>query len=112
MKKTLALLISTIILCIIAVSLIFFFIEIRKPVVTRHEINLKVGDSCNLNISDIFLKSECNWISSDPKVASVDEKGIITGQKEGNTLITCTIEKKYKKYKFLFDIKVGAANNG
>lgn len=112
MKKTLPLLISTIILCLIAVTLIFFYVDTRKPIITRHEINLKVGDTCNLNISDLFLKSECDWISSDAKIASVDEKGIITGQKEGKTLVTCTIDKKSKKYKFLFDIKVDAANNG
>ncbi len=107
MRKTVTLLITTVLLCLLAVVLLFFYMESRKLVITEHEINIQVGDTYELHLSDIFEKSECSWISSDYEVASVDSKGIITGQKKGSALVTCTVEQKHKKYKFLFDVTVG-----
>ncbi len=66
------------------------------------EIKVKVIDSIQINYSSatIYIGGTLNmkatttnsnivtWESSDPKIATVDETGVVTGLKEGNAIIT------------------------
>jgi len=66
------------------------------------EIKVKVIDSIQINYSSATIyiggtlnmkatttnSNIVNWESSDPKIATVDEHGVVTGLKEGNAVIT------------------------
>ncbi len=66
------------------------------------EIHVKVIDSIMINYSSATIyvggtlnmkatttnSNIVNWESSDPKIATVDENGVVTGLKEGNAVIT------------------------
>lgn len=57
--------------------------------------NISVKEGSQLELAVIvkpssLAKSKFTWTSSDPSVATVDEKGVIKGLKEGTTVITVT----------------------
>ena len=64
-----------------------------------------IGDSYNLQIRlfPFGANSKVNYSSSNPSVASIDEKGQVTTKQSGSTKIIVTVDGKTKSY----DLKVG-----
>lgn len=55
------------------------------------------GETLPLYVVGHKNSSKVKWKSSNPKIASVNSKGVVTGKKGGNVVITATIGKeKYK----------------
>ena len=65
-----------------------------------YDFNIKVGNTKELNVIieppeaiNYIDYSDIKWTSSNPKVASVDSDGIVTGLSEGKTKITVKIRR-------------------
>ena len=63
------------------------------------------GETLPLYVVGHKNSSKVKWKSSNPKIASVNSKGVVTGKKCGNVIITATIGKK--KYKTEVDVIYG-----
>jgi|GEM_PF-6296739 hypothetical protein len=111
MKKTVILLVGVLIMCITAVVICCIYLATRKAIVTEHQICIQVGDTYDLNISDIFLDSECRWISGDTSIASVDENGTVIGKTIGNTMVSCIVVRNKKEATLKFRITVSQEGN-
>ncbi|TAH67236.1 MAG: hypothetical protein EWM47_09295 [Anaerolineaceae bacterium] len=62
-----------------------------KPTISKKTRNILIGKKYNLNINNKIAKSTYKWTSSDNKIATVDNKGIVTAKSKGVVDITCTI---------------------
>lgn len=71
-------------------------VKLNKKTVTVY-----VGKTTKLKVSG--TKSKVKWSSSNKKVATVNNKGIVTGKKKGTATITATVNKK--KYKCKVTVK-------
>jgi len=58
---------------------------------SSYEINLKVGQTCDAELTDIETDSGLIWMSSDSGIASVDDYGMITAVSEGTCTVTVVI---------------------
>lgn len=56
-----------------------------------YEINLKIGETCQAELTDSEIESKLIWISSDNDVATVDDFGNITAVSAGRCNITVII---------------------
>jgi len=61
---------------------------------------LEVAESLRLSVDDdLSVNTQMSWSSSDPTVATVNEKGIVTALATGNTVITVkSIDGSYTDY--------------
>ena len=62
-----------------------------KPEISKKSRNILVGNKYNLNINNKVAKSTYKWTSSDDKIATVDNRGIVKAIKKGTVEITCSI---------------------
>ncbi len=70
--------------------------DFTKLVISKDEVNLRVGKSMTLKVKSIdksLKKSGVTWSSSDKKVATVSKKGKVKTKKNGFAVITCTSKK-------------------
>ncbi len=58
---------------------------------SSYEINLKVGQICDAELTDFETDSKLIWLSSDDSIASVDDFGAITAVSAGTCTITVVI---------------------
>ena len=76
-------------------------VQLKKLRVTPASVTLKVGESVQLaaTITPLTAAQKLKFKSSKPKVASVTKKGLVTGKKKGNAVITVKCGKKSVKVK-------------
>ncbi|SDB50621.1 Ig-like domain-containing protein [Butyrivibrio sp. INlla16] len=76
------------------------FVKVSELKLSKKELELKVGKSeqliVNIVPSDADNKN-VEWKSLDPDIASVDQNGIVTAHKVGDTVITVSTEDKQFK---------------
>lgn len=68
-------------------------ISVSKVTISPATVNLTVGDSHQFSVKvdpADATNQEVTWSSSDPTIASVDSKGLVTGKAEGKATITVT----------------------
>lgn len=106
MKKTVIILISILVLCIFALILTCVYLVDRKSSVKDPEITIRVGETYDLNLSEIFSDSKCSWSSGNDDIASVDDTGIVTGKKIGETIISCKLKKSGNDLTLRFRVTV------
>ena len=87
------------------------------PELSRTEIKFtEEGDSVELKLANPVEGAEVIWTSSDPSVASVNDKGVVTASKSGEAEITCSVNGAEAKVKVTCDIVEettrSTANNG
>ncbi|WP_310603956.1 Ig-like domain-containing protein [Anaerosporobacter sp.] len=70
-----------------------------KPSLNKKTINLLVNKKYTLKVNNKISGSTYNWKSSNKKIATVTNAGVVQGKAKGNTTITCTISAKKKNYK-------------
>jgi uncharacterized protein YjdB len=63
-----------------------------KPTISKTSRTILAGKKYNLDIKSKVKGSTYTWKSSDKKVATVSDRGIVTGVKKGKATITCTID--------------------
>lgn len=62
-----------------------------EPTISKKTRNILVGKKYNLNINNKIKKSTYKWTSSDEKIATVDNRGIVTAKSKGKVDIKCKI---------------------
>ncbi len=93
-------------------------LPLYTPELSRQEISFTVeGDCVELKLANPVEGAEVTWTSSDPAVASVNSKGVVTaGSTSGEAEITCSVNGSEAKVKVVCDIQVKATvspdNNG
>lgn len=73
--------------------------SITQPSLTQTTRNIFVGKQYNLNLNNKVDGSNYVWSTSDKKVATVTQKGIVKGISKGTATITCNVATKANTYK-------------
>ncbi|MBP3616675.1 MAG: Ig domain-containing protein, partial [Lachnospiraceae bacterium] len=68
--------------------------------------NILTQRSFDFDVKGAPAGADITWKSSDEKVASVDEAGVVTGIKKGNVTITCEVSSGGKKQKLTAKVTV------
>jgi hypothetical protein len=63
----------------------------KQPEISKKVSSILVGKTYNLNIKNKVAGSTYKWTSSNKKVATVDNRGVVTGMKQGTVTIKCKI---------------------
>ena len=63
----------------------------KQPEISKKVSSILIGKTYNLNIKNKVAGSTYKWTSSDKKVATVDNRGVVTGMKQGTVTIKCKI---------------------
>jgi len=79
----------------------------EKPALTKTEVAIGKKKSIDINIKNKVKGSRYKWTSSNEEVATVNEKGVITGKKGGDAVIICTVTTPAGKvYKLSCDVSI------
>lgn len=77
-------------------------VESQTPPVTDYKLKvvLEVSEALRLSVdNDLNVNTQMSWSSSDPTVATVNEKGMVTALAPGNTIITVkSVDGSYTDY--------------
>ena len=78
------------------------FAEAATPSLTKTKLTLEgTGDTFDINIKNKVSKSKYKWTSSNKKVVTVNNKGVVTSVGPGTTKLYCKITYPSKKTKTL-----------
>ena len=69
-----------------------------KPAISKESQTILVGKKYNLDIKNKIKGATYAWKSSNKKVATVDNRGIVKGIKNGTATITCEIKSGKTTY--------------
>ncbi|WFR56303.1 Ig-like domain-containing protein [Anaerocolumna sp. AGMB13025] len=64
---------------------------VKAPVISK-AVDVVVGGTYRFEINNRVKNSTCQWTSNNKKVATVTNKGVVTGVKNGTADITCKVE--------------------
>ena len=70
-----------------------------KPTISKTTRNILIGKKYNLNINNKIAKSKYKWTSSNEKIATVDNRGIVTARSKGVVDIACIITSPKAEYR-------------
>ena len=98
----------------IAVMIILSFLVVppavtkaaAAPALTKTSRNILIGAEYDLNIRNKIAKSQYTWSSSNKKIATVDNWGIVKGVAKGSAVITCKIKTQAKTYKLTCKVTI------
>ena len=69
----------------------------KKPSLSATSASLSVGSKLTLKVQNKAKGTTAKWKTSKKSVASVTQKGVVSGVKAGSATITCTLTTKAKK---------------
>jgi len=83
-------------LFIVTLILVFFFVGCKDKVeytlsLEAEATTIKVGEKTLIYADTNVLNAQFNWKSSDDKIATVNDAGLVTGVSVGTVTITCTV---------------------
>ena len=69
--------------------------EVVKVVLSSEDVTIKKGDSAAVNaaVTPEGTPGRITWTSSDPAIATVTDKGVVTGLKAGTAVLTASFSK-------------------
>lgn len=73
--------------------------------VTKLPVAVKVGKTTTLKVSNLVDTDELKYLSSDEKIATIDENGKITAKKAGTAIITAVVKRDGKNIRCKQKIK-------
>jgi uncharacterized protein YjdB len=77
------------------------------PAISKKAVNVLIKDTYDLNIKNKIKGSVYVWSSSNDKIATVNNVGLVKGKQKGEVVITCKITAPDKKvYKLSSKVKV------
>lgn len=77
-----------------------------KPEISKNSKSVLIGNRYNLNIKNKIKGSTYKWKSSNEDVATVNNRGFVTGISKGKAVITCTIKTPKKDYRVKCDVTI------
>lgn len=83
-----------------------------KPAISKASQNILVGKKYNFNVNNKVKGSTYTWKSSNKKVATVDNRGIVTGVKKGTATITCEIKAPKATYEISAKVTIRVPAKG
>ena len=86
MKKCIAAVISILMIAIMTVSASAY-------VMSNRYMTVYYGTAAQLHIDRNLTPDDVSFVSSDERIASVDENGLVTSNGVGNCVVTCTNNK-------------------
>ena len=72
-----------------------YVIPVRGINIIQNEYSVELGNSIQIEkeiVPDEASNKNVIWVSDNPEIAAIDENGLVTGLKEGTTVITATAE--------------------
>lgn len=78
------------------------------PTLDIDELSMVVDTEYKLSVYNVPVKSKIYYKSTNPDIATINKKGIITSKKIGNTIINVTIKKDKKVTNLSLPVYVGA----
>lgn len=67
-------------------------VDENTPVLSENDIEIEVGEKFTIKVENLIKGSKISWKSADKKIAKVSSgSGKVTGVKEGETYLICTI---------------------
>lgn len=83
-----------------------------KPAISKASQNILVGKKYNFDVKNKVKGSTYTWKSSDKKVATVNNRGIVTGVKKGTATITCEIKAPKATYEISAKVTIRVPAKG
>jgi len=80
--------------------------ETKKPKLSSTSKDLLVGEELQLTVKNKNKNATCKWKSSDKKVATVNQNGLVKGMAKGKATITCTVKTATRTYKLTCKVTV------
>ena len=77
-----------------------------RPTISKKSQNILVGEKYNFNINGKIKSSTYKWESSDTAVATVNQRGIVTGVSKGKATVTCKVITPKNEYLLTADVTV------
>ncbi len=100
MKGFIASLVMVVIILSLALTNVASIAEAASvPEISKKSRTILIGNRYNLNINNKIKGSTYKWKSSNEDIATVDNRGFVTGVSKGKTVITCTIKAPKETYK-------------
>ena len=96
--------VGLILLIIVAGYLLFIKNQDVSFVINSASLEIKKGSTAQIDYSISSKRVKITWKSSDTKVATVDENGVVSGQNSGSAIITGTIKNGEKEIKCLVKV--------
>jgi hypothetical protein len=76
------------------------------PSLNKSSRNILIGSTYNLNVTSKVKGSTYEWTTSDSKIATVNQNGIVKGKKAGAAVITCTVTAPDANYSLTCNVTI------
>ena len=77
---------------------LIYKVTVKKPKLSKRILSLVLGETAKLYIENKPKQAKYIWISNNPKIATVDEKGIVTAKSNGVATIKSEIKTAKATY--------------
>ena len=69
----------------------------KAPALSKKTVNLLIKNTYDLNVKNAIKGSTYKWESSNTKIATVDQSGLVSGKSRGDVVISCKVMTPDKK---------------
>lgn len=83
-------------------------ITVKSPGLSKSKLSAEVGEKVRLTVKNKPKTAQYSWKSSNPKIAKVSSKGLVTIKAKGTATITATVKTSRKTYSLVCKVTAKA----